>query len=159
MDKEIENIITAAVAAGIERYREERKEEVRANKYHDTYILMKNYRSAKYHAENAVSDSSQLGSEFFGRDEHLDSVRHTRAQTMLMLAHIDNVLAEMKRRREEQGRGIEYTAFRMYFIDGIDYAEIAENLNTGKNTPRRWISSIIDEMGALLWGYELERLG
>ena len=47
----------------------------------------------------------------------------------------------------------------MYFIDGIDYAEIAEKLNTGKNTPRRWISSIIDEMGALLWGYELERLG
>ena len=65
----------------------------------------------------------------------------------------------MKRRREEQGREIEYTAFKMYFIDGVDYAEIAEKLNTGKNTPRRWISSIIDEMSTLLWGYELERLG
>lgn len=159
MEKEIEDIITAAVAAGIKQYREERKEEIRANKYHDTYTLMKKYKSAKYHADNAISDSAQLDSEFFGRDEHLDSVRHTRAQTMLMLAHIDSVLTEMKRRREEQGREIEYTAFKMYFIDGVDYAEIAEKLNTGKNTPRRWISSIIDEMSTLLWGYELERLG
>ena len=93
MDKEIENIITAAVAAGIERYREERKEEVRANKYHDTYILMKNYRSAKYHAENAVSDSSQLGSEFFGRFENLDIFMHTGGQSLLMLGNIDNFLA------------------------------------------------------------------
>nr|DAW85600.1 MAG TPA: ECF sigma factor [Bacteriophage sp.] len=157
--KELEDIMTKAVAAGIKKYREERKEEVRANKFHDTYILMKNYRSAKYHAQNAVSDSEQLANTALGHNEHLESVRHTRAQTMLMLAHIDTALAEMKRRRTQQGREIEYKAFEMYFVEGMDYEYIAEQLNTGKNTPRRWVSSIVDELGTLLWGYELERLG
>lgn len=157
--EELEDIMAKAVAAGIKSYREERKEEVRANKFHNTYILMKNYRSAKYHAQNAVSDSEQLANTTLGHNEHLESVRQTRAQTILMLAHIDTALAEIKRIRTQQGREIEYKAFEMYFIDGIDYEHISEQLNTGKNTPRRWISSIIDELGTLLWGYELERLG
>ena len=30
----------------------------------------------------------------------------------------------------------------MYFMQGMDYAEIAEELDTGKNTPRRWVTGI-----------------
>ena len=43
-----------------------------------------------------------------------------------------------------------YKAFEMYFMQGMDYAEIAEELDTGKNTPRRWVTGIINELSVLL---------
>ena len=42
----------------------------------------------------------------------------------------------------------------MYFMQGMDYAEIAEELDTGKNTPRRWVTGIINELSVLLWGVD-----
>ena len=56
------------------------------------------------------------------------------------------------------GRGVEYKAFEMYFMQGMDYAEIAEELDTGKNTPRRWVTGIINELSVLLWGIDEERV-
>ena len=35
--------------------------------------------------------------------------------------------------------------------------EIAEELETGKNTPRRWVTAIINELSVLLWGIDEER--
>ena len=75
-----------------------------------------------------------------------------------MKAHIDTVLDEMQRRREAAGRGAEFEAFDMYFMQGMTYEQIAEALNAGKNTPRRWISAIINEMSVLLWGIDEERI-
>lgn len=60
--------------------------------------------------------------------------------------------------REAAGRGVEYKAFEMYFMQGMDYAEIAEELDTGKNTPRRWVTGIINELSVLLWGIDEERV-
>ena len=51
-----------------------------------------------------------------------------------------------------------YIAFEMYFMQGMDYAEIAEELDTGKNTPRRWVTGIINELSVLLWGIDEERV-
>lgn len=51
----------------------------------------------------------------------------------------------------------QYKAFEMYFMQGMDYAEIAEQLDTGKNTPRRWVTGIINELSVLLWGIDEER--
>jgi len=42
-------------------------------------------------------------------------------------------------------------------MQGKDYAEIAEELETGKNTPRRWVTAIINELSVLLWGIDEER--
>ena len=50
------------------------------------------------------------------------------------------------------------SAFEMYFMQGMDYAEIAEELDTGKNTPRRWVTGIINELSVLLWGIDEERV-
>mgnify|MGYP003017194275 FL=1 len=64
----------------------------------------------------------------------------------------------IERRREAAGRAVEYKAFEMYFMQGMDYAEIAEELDTGKNTPRRWVTGIINELSVLLWGIDEERV-
>ena len=82
------------------------------------------------------------------------SIRRTRFKTILMLDHIDKAVEEIERRRQQQGREVEYKAFELYFMQGLDYVDIAEELNPGKNTPRRWISGIINELSVLLWGID-----
>ncbi len=160
-EAEFETLIQKAARAAISEYRKQEEKERKRDKYHDTFALMKCYRDAVFHIENAVSDGEQL--ELKGMTEeqqriYLQSVRRSRFKTLIMTAHIDKAVEEIERRRKAADREIEYKAFEMYFMQGRDYAEIAEELETGKNTPRRWVTAIINELSILLWGIDEERV-
>ena len=43
-------------------------------------------------------------------------------------------------------------------MQGMDYADIAEELDSGKYSPRRWVTVIINELSVLLWGIDEERV-
>lgn len=158
-NEELEQLISKAVKKAVAEYAAAEEKEAKNKKYHNTFMLMKSYRDAAFHVDNAVSEATQL-EKIASKDTqtYLRSIRKTKFTTMIMLAHIDRTLEEIKRRREEAGRGAEYEAFEMYFMQGMTYEEIAEALNAGKNTPRRWISGIINELSVLLWGIDDERL-
>ena len=79
-----------------------------------------------------------------------------RANTARKLEHIDKAIAEIKSRHSAAGRAIECTAFELYFMQGQTYEQIAEKLETGNNTPRRWVSHVINELSVMLWGLEDE---
>lgn len=156
-----EDLIQRAAKAAVAEYRRAEQKEKSKRKYHNTFALMKCYRDATLHIENAISDGAQL--ELAGMTEeqqrtYLESVRRSRFKTIIAVAHIDKAIEEIERRRLAAGRGIEYRAFELYFMHGKEYAQIAEELNTGKNTPRRWITAIINELAVLLWGIDEERI-
>ena len=119
---------------------------------------MKCYRDAVFHIENAVSEASQMAAEYANEKEeiYLRSVRRTRFRTMIIKSHIDRAVDEIKRRRTEAGREEEYRAFEMYFMEGVGYEQIAEELETGVNTPRRWVKGILKELSVLLWGLDTD---
>lgn len=91
-------------------------------------------------------------------NEEQDSIRRSRFKTLIMTAHIDKAVEEIERRRKAADREIEYKAFEMYFMQGMDYAKIAEELDTGNSTPRRWITAIINELSVLLWGMDEDKI-
>ena len=159
-DDELKKLLSDAAKAGVSEYKKQEKKERKKDKYHDTFSLMKCYRDAVFHKENAISEGTQI--ELDGMDDeqqetYLRSVRRTKFKTMLMLDHIDKAVEEIERRRKAAGREIEYKAFDMYFMQGVDYQQIAEELDTGKNTPRRWITAITNELSVLLWGIEEDK--
>lgn len=158
---EVEGLIQKAARAAVAEYKKQEEKDRKQNKYHNTFMLMKCYRDAAYHIENAISDGEQL--ELAGITEeqqrtYLESIRRSRFKTLIMTAHIDKAVEEIERRRKAAGREVEYKAFEMYFMQGMDYAEIAEELDAGKNTPRRWVTAIINELATLLWGIDEERV-
>lgn len=159
-EEKLNEIIEQAVKKGLEEYivEQEKKQKKKKNRYHDTYALMKCYRDAAFHIENAVSEGSQVAAEYANEKEevYLRSVRRTRFRTMIIKSHIDRAIDEMKRRRESDGRGEEYKAFEMYFMEGVSYEQIAEELETGVNTPRRWVKGILKELSVLLWGLDTD---
>lgn len=89
------------------------KQEQKKEKYHNTFTLMKCYRDAVFHIENAISDGQQLELKGMTDEQqrtYLESIRRTRFKTLIMTAHIDKAVEEIERRREAAGRGVEYKA-------------------------------------------------
>ena len=162
----LQAMLQAAAKNAIKELRKEEAKEKKRNKYHDTFSLMRCYRDAVFHIENAVSEGAQLDLADMTEEQqetYLRSVRRTRFKTLLMTANIDKAIDEMSRRRQAAGRNIEYQVFDMYFMQGMSYDQIIDQIEQdtgerlGKNTPRRWVTSIINEMSVLLWGLEDER--
>lgn len=158
---DFEDMIQKAAKAAVREWKRQEEVERRRDKYHNTFTLMKCYRDAVFHIENAVSDGEQL--ELKGMTEeqqqmYLESIRRTRFKTLIMTAHIDKAVEEIERRRKAAGKEVEYRAFELYFMQGWDYEQISEELDTGKNTPRRWITKIINELSVLLWGIDEDRV-
>lgn len=159
-EAEFEGLIQKAARAAVAEYKRQEDKEKKQNKYHNTFTLMKCYRDAVFHIENAISDGTQLELKGMTDEQqrtYLESIRRTRFKTLIMMAHIDKAVEEIERRRRAAGREVEYRAFELYFMQGMDYAQIAEELDTGKNTPRRWVTAIINELSVLLWGIDEER--
>lgn len=160
-ESELTELMQKQAKAAITELKRQEKQERKKEKYHNTFTLMKCYRDAVFHIENAISDGQQLELKGMTDEQqrtYLESIRRTRFKTLIMTAHIDKAVEEIERRRQAAGRDVEYKAFEMYFMQGMDYAEIAEELDTGKNTPRRWVTGIINELSVLLWGIDEERV-
>lgn len=162
-EDELQAMLQAAAKAAIKELRKEEAKEKKKNKYHDTFSLMRCYRDAVFHIENAVSEGAQLELEGMTEEQqetYLRSVRRTRFKTLLMTANIDKAIDEMAKRRKAAGREVEYQVFDMYFMQGMSYEQIMDQVEKdtgerlGKNTPRRWVTGIINEMSVLLWGLE-----
>lgn len=159
----LQAMLQAAAKTAIKELRKEEAKEKKKIKYHDTFKLMRCYRDAVFHIENAVSEGAQLELEGMTEEQqetYLRSVRRTRFKTLLMTANIDKAIDEMAKRRKAAGREVEYQVFDMYFMQGMSYEQIIDQVEKdtgerlGKNTPRRWVTGIINEMSVLLWGLE-----
>ena len=136
-ESELTELMQKQAKAAITELKRQEKQERKKEKYHNTFTLMKCYRDAVFHIENAISDGQQLELKGMTDEQqrtYLESIRRTRFKTLIMTAHIDKAIEEIERRREA-----------------------AEELDTGKNTPRRWVTGIINELSVLLWGVDEER--
>ena len=166
-EEALKSMLQEAAKTAIKEVKREESKERKRNKYHDTFSLMKCYRDAVFHIENAVSEGTQLEIQDMTEEQqetYLRSVRRTRFRTMLITANVDKVIDEMEKRRTAAGREMEYKIFDMYFMQGMTYEQIIEQVEKdtgerlGKNTPRRWVTGIINEMSILLWGIDEERV-
>lgn len=162
---ELEAMIQKTAKETVKELRKEEKKQKKHTKYQDTISLMRCYRDAVFHIEYMTSEGFLPQAEDMieeQREIYLRSVRRTRFKTMLMTANIDKVIDEMARRRAVAGRELEFQVFDMYFMQGMTYEQIIDKVEQdtgerlGKNTPRRWVMGIIEEMDVMLWGLEEE---
>ena len=137
------------------------KEEQKKKVLHNTKLLMKNYNSLKLHADKAiysVNDVEDL-QEYDDQDKaYILSIRRSRTRTIIMVAHIEMALEELKNKKVKKGCYEQYKALELYYIDKVSYEEIQEELNCSKNTPSRWINSAIKDLSILLFGVDSIKL-
>lgn len=88
---EVEQLIQKVARAAVAEYKRQEEKERKRDKYHNTFTLMKCYRDAAFHIENAISDGEQLELKGMTDEQqrtYLESVRRSRFKTLIMTAHI-----------------------------------------------------------------------
>ena len=151
---EIEKCIQKAVAEALGAERKLRKQQILYN----TRILMESYIEMRKHIENAISEAEEMEEEEFtpfrSENTHLESIRRSKTNTALMLMNIDRAMEELRREQEENGTLYKYEAFRMHYVEGKTFEEVADIMNCGKNTPSRWSKELIRKMSVKLFGVD-----
>lgn len=109
--------------------------EIQRQQYNRTVTMLKQYRDAQFFIQHTTDEES-------------------RQRTEAAVQHITAALEEIQRRRQQAEREEEYTALRMYCMQGYTYEQIEKELNTGKDTPRRWITAAVKELAVMVYGIE-----
>lgn len=162
-DKKIEEIIDDAVKRALAAVKAQTRQQERGKVLYNTRILMESYREMRRHVENAISEVEELEVEEFqflkSENVHLESVRRMKLRTAMMIANIDRAMSELEAEQAENGTSYKYEAFKMHYIDGVTFEEVAERLNCGKNTPARWSKDMMRRMSVKLFGVDgIERI-
>ena len=143
-EKNEETFVKKVVQTALEAERQIRRQQV----LHNTRMLMEEYIEMKRHIESAVSEEDELKEEQYGR------VRRSKMKTAMMIANIDRAMEELRAEYEMKEMVYKYDAFKMHYIDGVSYEEIADIQNCGKNTPSRWSKELIRKMSVKLFGID-----
>lgn len=156
---ETKEIIETAVKTALALEREQARQQQRGKVLYNTRVLMETYRDMRRYIETAISESEELTDEEFlplktAEGAHLESVRRTKLRTALMISNIDRAMNELKAEQEAAGAGYKYRAFAMHYIDGKSFEAIADEMNTGKNTPARWSKDMLRRMSIKLFGVD-----
>lgn len=153
-EKNEETFVKKVAQTALEAERQIRRQQV----LHNTRMLMEEYIEMKRHIESAVSEEEELKEEqydiFRGEGAHLGSVRRSKMKTAMMIANIDRAMEELRAEYETKEMTYKYDAFKMHYIDGASYEEIADIQNCGKNTPSRWSKELIRKMSVKLFGID-----
>ena len=136
------------------------KNEQKDRRLHNTKLLMKNYNKLKDHIEKVSSDGfkgyfgEELQDVLEDNDVFLNSILRTKARTAQMVSCIDISLELLADEYESNGTYYIYDAFYMRYIEELTNEEIANRLNTSKNTPARWEKEVLNKLNILLWGVD-----
>ena len=148
--------LEAVIAEAVKKAVKETRRQDQQQALHNTALLMENYRALKGYETRAVdsADADRLqGAEIQG-EAWLRSIRKNKARTAVMLAHLDAALDELEKETRQKGRAYMFDAYRARYMEGLTAEEVAEKLNTGKNSPARWCKQLNERLAVLLFGVD-----
>ncbi len=153
----VEEIIEKA----IKKYDSKQKNKFKQKSFRNTKLLMENYNDFKKHINYSIADINDVQGivDLDLKENQCDelfilSIKQSKAKTLIMTSHIEKALEMLEEEQVKEGTIERYRALEMYYINSKSYETIAEELNTGKNTPSRWIKQMLDRLGILLFGVD-----
>lgn len=142
-------------------YEEVRTEDARAEKkkaLYNTRKLMEKYVDLKKYINTAISEEQEVYESeynaFKGENVKLKSVKRAKMVTAIMVLNIDRAMEELEAESIKDGTLYKFEAFKMHYIDGMTFEEIADCLNCGKNSPSNWSKAILKRMSVKLFGID-----
>lgn len=120
-----------------------------------TLIYLENYRELQRYVKEAVSEPDQIEADRYNisaERAYLRSIRECRAETVILLEHIDKAMQSLKEDVEASGEGYKYDVLEAVYIQGKTYAEVARDTGCGKNSPKKWCRAMIPKLSIKLFG-------
>lgn len=118
-----------------------------------TVIWLENYREMRRYVNNAVSEAAEVdGYNISAERAYLKTVRECKAETVILLAHIDKAMQALKEDAAASKELYKYQALESYYIKGLTYEQISRDLLCGRNSPKRWCRVMIQRLTIKLFG-------
>lgn len=157
---ETQQDMTEAIRIAVRKaFAEVKIEEKRAEKkktLYNTRRLMESYIDLKKYINNTITEEEEVTEAAYsalkGENAKLKSVKEAKMVTAMMIINIDRTLTELETESRKEGTLYKYEAFRMHYIDGLTFEEIADQLDCGKNSPSNWCKAILKKMSVKLFG-------
>ena len=159
-------------------YLAEEKKQLKKGRYdrrlRNTRLLLKNYRSFRNYAKNAVYKASQLkenavdildGLDEYSFDDslYIESIKKSQQRTLIILNHIDEMLRYYKIDCEQSGKDEELRRYRVivaYYINEQRKSaeQIAEDEHIEGRTLYKDINMALKPLSALIFGIDSMKL-
>lgn len=159
-------------------YLAEEKKQLKKGRYdrrlRNTRLLLKNYRSFRNYAKNAVYKASQLkenavdildGLDEYSFDDslYIESIKKSQQRTLIILNHIDEMLRYYKIDCEQSGKDEELRRHRIivaYYINEQRKSaeQIAEDEHIERRTLYKDINMALKPLSALIFGIDSMKL-
>ena len=159
-------------------YLAEEKKQLKKGRYdrrlRNTRLLLKNYRSFRNYAKNAVYKASQLkenavdildGLDEYSFDDslYIESIKKSQQRTLIILNHIDEMLRYYKIDCEQSGKDEELRRYRIivaYYINEQRKSaeQIAEDEHIERRTLYKDINMALKPLSALIFGIDSRKL-
>lgn len=121
-----------------------------------TQIYLEYYREMERYTKDAVSEVSQVSDihkyNISAENAFLKSIRECRAETVILLEHINKALESLKEDAEAAGEGYKYDALEAVYIKGKSYEDIVKETGCGKNSPKKWCKVMIERLSIKIFG-------
>ena len=131
-------------------------EEKELTPFQKTQIYLEYYREMVRYAEEAVSEVSQVSNiqkyNISAEKAFLQSIRECRAETIILLEHINKALESLKRDAAETGEGYKYDALAAVYVEGKTYEDIVRETGCGKNSPKKWCRVMTERLSIKIFG-------
>ena len=161
----IDELAEKVAKKAIKEYDKERKQEQKKKVLFNTRLLLAHYNDLKGHLDKAIDDINKLKehdlitSDFIDMSKEYDelyilSIKRSKIKTLIMVSHIDLAMETLKKKQKEQSSYEKYQALEKYYLKEKSYESIAEDLNCGVITARRWVNEMVNELGILLFGID-----
>lgn len=167
------NVYEIARIAAIEALKlqkSDERERVRKNRFHNTELLLKNYLNLLDHSENSKFDASEihdivepLGFENIDLDDVIvQSIKRSKVRTQVMINQIETSIEILRLKTASKNQYEKYEVIEKLFMDQekskLPTTErikvVAEELNCGESSVRRWKNEMINELSVLLFGVD-----
>lgn len=161
---QIESIIDLSVKKAIKSYASELRAEQKKKALHNTRLLLKNYDKIKKSIESSIDELVTSTVEYDidfsdvtdidGDRLYIDSIRRSKARSIIIISHIDNALNVMKIEKEKSGMKEKYDVFYSCTFEKMSHEEASQTYNTSLATVSRWIKELTKEMSIYIFGVD-----
>lgn len=115
-----------------------------------TSRLLENYQLLHEYAQKGTPGGSEPSGTDVGAI--LDALRSSREDTAAVVGEIDRAMTAVRVAAIAGGYAYKVDAFERRYIKGQTYEQIADAMNSGRNSPRRWCDEIMRQMAVRLFG-------
>ena len=163
----IQEIAKAAAIEALKLQKNEERERIRKNRFHNTELLLKNYLGLVEHFKNSIEKASDIMDvddlvDIGADDIIIQSIRRSRARSIVMISQLETCLEILRIRMASKIQDEKYEVIKLLYLNpeliNKPWADriqiVTTKIQCSEASVHRWKNDMISELSVLLFGVD-----